>query len=122
MKNLLVILLLSSICCMAYAQTCPLAKDIIVNGRVVPPPGWKVAKDERKTSLGLGFSVAAWGDHKHNTDSVRCYYYNGYKDHVELETVYLLPESSFSSHAEWGKSGEHYYLCNNTSESKCPFN
>lgn len=128
MKKIFAICILTSIVSISDAQTCPPANDVFVkkDGKieVVTPPGWKIKIDHRSTSTSLSFSVAAWGDHNHDTDPVRCHYYNGYQDHVQLNTVYMLNESQITSHPEWsGDIDGHYHLCTNAGDvNACPFN
>jgi hypothetical protein len=118
MKKIIVTGIILSLASLSYAETCPPVKDVFIqhNGKVqvIAPPGWRVELDQRKTTVPLSFSVAAWGDHLHNTDPVRCHYYNSYQYHVRLDREVMLPESAFANHANWTLIGNaHYYLCSN---------
>lgn len=132
MRNMLLLFVLSILCfisSLSYAKTCPPADQLFVkHGNwyyVEPPSGWYLAVDDRRNGDILRFSVAAWGDHVHDTDSVRCHYYKGGStDHVQINTRSLLPESVVSGHTNWdGDLGRHYHLCSakNADVNECSF-
>lgn len=127
MKKIVSIAILFAISSIAYSQTCPPADQIIVNRNgqnvVVPPPGWILRADDRHGDNNLRFSVAAWGDHVHSTDYVRCHYYGPQGKaypHVQLETMHPIAESNIP----WESSTKHYQLCVSRSNNvnDCPFN
>ncbi|KTD59317.1 hypothetical protein Lsan_2221 [Legionella santicrucis] len=115
---------LYSITILGYAQTCPTVNELLVKGGtnyyVVPPPGWNlVVNDKSPGQKDLVFRVAAWGDHKHPSDKVRCHYYHSVSaEHVQLETVAFIEESR----VPWG-GNDHYQLCVSRSDNvnECRF-
>ncbi len=124
MKKLFAICVLALISSLSYAKTCPSPSEIFVteNGQVklVVPSGWILVADQRASSSSLNFSVAAWGDHNHDSDWMRCHYYKG-SDHVQLSSNFQVTEAEITSHAEWGRIEDHYYLCTNSNVNGCPF-
>ena len=124
MKKIFVTCLIS-FASVAFAQTCPTADEIFIKQGnrydVVAPPGWRVVHDQRQLPNKLSFSVAAWGDHRHDTDPVRCHYYHQ-TDHVQIETIEMLPESQIALHPGWsGEPNEHYHLCSSLDVNACAF-
>ncbi|KTD09035.1 hypothetical protein Lgra_2270 [Legionella gratiana] len=124
MKKGITFCVLYGITMLAYAKTCPTVNELLVkagrNYYVVPPSGWKlVVNDKSPSQKNLVFRVAAWGDHKHPSDNVRCHYYHGVsEDHVQLETVEFIEESRIP----WG-GADHYQLCVSRSDNvnECQF-
>jgi hypothetical protein len=126
MKRVISFCLLYSMAILAYAQACPTANALLIkrDGKyiVVPPPGWRlIVNDKNPAQSNLVFRVAAWGDHKHPSDNVRCHYYHNVSDdHVQIETVEFISESRIAS--SW-QVNDHYGLCvsrsNNVNE--CQF-
>jgi hypothetical protein len=111
------------------ARTCPAPEQLFVehNGvyDVSLPAGWVLVDDTRqsKSEGNIVFRVAAWGDHKHPVDPVRCYYYpesiNMHNGQVEIETADMMDESHVS---EWGTIGVLYHICSQTTDVRnCQF-
>ncbi len=129
MKKLSSLLLIYLASTAALAQTCP-ASNQIFNLRdhgydVVPPPGWRVTIDKRESRhRNFEFRIAAWGDHKHPTDNVRCHYYNTIDDdHIQLDTVDLLDRSRLSSQWRGAPDDKLYAICGSDSDNvnECVF-
>ena len=96
-----------------FARTCPTASAVIYKNlrgesEVNVPAGWRFIEDTRKNKyLNVDFRVAAWGDHKHPTDAVRCYYYpSDLGGHIKIETIDLMDASHVAS---WGGQDNLYY-------------
>jgi hypothetical protein len=129
MRKVISFCLLYGMAMMAHAETCPPVNQILVQRSgsivVVAPAGWRVVtNDKRPAQTDLAFVVAAWGDHKHPVDNVRCHYYhNNVEDHVQLETQEFIDESRMKSHPEWSQDDPLYHLCVNRSDNVngCPF-
>lgn len=127
MRKITLLLMLSLVASTSFARTCPPANQIFVKRgnayEVSPPPGWVTVADTRewKTNNVL-FRVAAWGDHKHPVDNVRCYYYpepmTG-KEVIKIETAEMMDASHVQA---WGGSDPLYYLCSQTTDvNRCSF-
>src|SRR6187431_3214009 len=109
MKKLLSFYILYFVTFSVYAQTCPPANQLLVKRAtgqydVVPPPGWLVVNEKRSRYVNnFEFLIAAWGDHKHSNDSVRCHYYTmrNMNNHIQLETKERIPESKIISNPNW---------------------
>ena len=128
MRKIISLCLLYSMTMIAYADTCPAVNQILVeshgNVSVVAPLGWRITINEKQPAQkDLVFRVAAWGDHKHPSDNVRCHYYHNVSDdHVQLETQDFIDDSKMTSHPEWSQD-ERYHLCVSRSDNvnACPF-
>lgn len=98
MKKMLLICSLYLISFSTFAAVCP------------PPPS------------GYAFSVAAWGNHSKDTDTVRCHYYRNQTQHIELSAGMPVTLSAFSGHSQWNINN-NYALCNahNMNVNDCPF-
>jgi hypothetical protein len=126
MRKITMLLMLSLVASTSFARTCPYPGEIFVkNGNsyeVSPPPGWVTVEDKRESkSNNVLFRVAAWGDHKHPVDNVRCFYYVEpmYKGYVEIETAEMMDASHVKA---WGGLDPLYYLCSQTTNvNQCPF-
>lgn len=126
MKKIILLMLLSIASSSSFARTCPPVDKLFVKTskgyEVSPPSGWVTVNDTRSWLYNdVTFSVAAWGDHKHTTDNVRCYYYkNGSgSEFVKIETTDLMDASHVSA---WGGNDPLYYLCSRSTDVKsCPF-
>jgi len=112
------------------AQTCPPINQILVerNDRyeLVLPPEWVLISDQRSPSAhNLDFLIAAWGDHKHPSDSVRCFYQDPGRGSniIRIETKALISESKIISHPQWDSIMELYHMCNSHTHNvnECPF-
>lgn len=127
MRKIILLCLLSAITMPIYSKTCPSASDILVKRSdsqydVVAPPGFRLIVNEKHPAQkNIAFLIAAWGDHKHESDPVRCHYYRDfYYDHVQIETIEQIPESRITSHSGWG-TGELYHLCRSNNVNDCSF-
>lgn len=113
----------------AAAQTCPASNQIFVlhdrGYDVVPPPGWRVILDQRTTRhRNVTFRIAAWGDHKHPIDNVRCYYFDtSYNDNIKLESIDFLDRSRLSSQWHGTQNDNLYASCGSASDNvnECVF-
>lgn len=113
----------------AIAQSCPPSNQIFVQRDhgydVAPPSGWRVVIDKRTSRhKNFGFKIAAWGDHKHPTDSVRCHYYDAFgEDHIQLETIDLLDRSRLSAQWRGAPNDNLYAICGSDSDNvnECVF-
>ena|SRR3990167_4786750 len=131
MKKTLFFCLLYFITINVFARSCPPANQVVYRGgdgvyHVAPPAGWKLSEDKRhnKYNKDYVFRVAAWGDHKHPTDNVRCYYYDASgRDygHIQIETIDFFDKSHVAS---WHDNNDPLYaLCVSRSDdvSQCSF-
>ncbi len=120
MKKLIALCVLYGTTSLCFAQSCPSVSEFLVKRgdkyEINLPAGWTVVEDNtnhyRDNPI---FRVAAWGDHKHPSDRVRCYYYqeNPYEDnlHIKLETVEFIEEARIVSHLNWDKDSTPYHIC-----------
>lgn len=124
MKKLIICFILSAITVTAHARTCPRPDELFYfNGHdyiLSPPSGWQIVKDERTTKhRNIEFRVAAWGDHKHPLDTVRCFYYrDSFYDRIQIETTEFMDASHFPY---WHNDDNKYFLCSGSTVEACPF-
>src|SRR5439155_22467799 len=82
---------------------------------LVPPSEWLVVIDKRNHYVkNFELLIAAWGDHVHTSDSVRCHYYDPSKNHhIELETRDRFDKTKVASHPGWEPNSDEglYYMC-----------
>lgn len=129
MKKLSSLLLVYLVSTAAIAQTCPASNQIFTprdhGYDVVAPAGWRVTADNRQyRHRNVEFSVAAWGDHKHPTDNVRCHYYDtSFNDHIQLETTNFLERSRLSAQWRGTPNDNLYAICGSDSGNvnECTF-
>lgn len=133
MKKILTFIVLYIFASISYAQTCPSVQQIFIrqaDGRydVVAPPGWLVSLNKHANAYDINyhFRIAAWGDHQHTSDSVRCYYYDAsVKNDIRIETQDRIDESKIISHSGWDSISKLYHFCGSYDAhdvNQCQFN
>lgn len=119
MKKISVFIVLYLFSATVYSQTCPAPEKFYRStgtGRydIVLPNGWLLVTDQRNGRVEkIEFRIAAWGDHKHTSDSVRCHYYDpSGRSHIQLETRDRFDASKLANHG-WATYPDDklYYIC-----------
>lgn len=127
MKKMLIIVLLTLITSMAYAQSCPPIEQIFEHGQVKLPPGWEFKVNPNIVSNNIEFVVAMWGDHHSTYTPIGCYYYDrsNVRSFIYIQTLRRYDRSSLDSNSQWQRGSvndPNYYVCYAYDVDSCLFN